>query len=101
MENITKDQTISKEEDKDKDQEKRTENWTSKSLHGQYPAAVKSHADPTDTWEWLHCSDLRRESEGLLVAVQDQALRTNWIRSKIDKDGTHYSGLLQALSPAR
>ena len=89
MEKIVKDQKVSKKENKD--QKKRTENWTSKSLHGQYPAAVKAHADPTDTWEWLHCSDLRRESKGLLVAAQDQALSTNWIRSKIDKEGTQAS----------
>ena len=91
QEKIIKGQRITKEEDKDKDQKKRTEDWTSKNLHGQFPAAVKAHADPADTWEWLHRSDLKRETEGLLVAAQDQALRTNWIRSKIHKDGTQSS----------
>ena len=60
MEKIIKGQKISKEEDKD--QKQKTENWTSKSLHGQYPAAVKAHADPTDTREWLYCFDLKRET---------------------------------------
>ena len=90
-EKAIKGQKISKEEDKDKDEKKRTDNWTSKSLHGRYTTEVTANADPTDTWEWLHRSDLKRETEGLLVAAQDQALCTNWIKSKIHKDGSQAS----------
>ena len=61
------------------------------SLHGKYLAAVDANADPHDTWEWLHRSDLKRETEGLIVAAQDQALRTKWIKNQIDKDGTQPS----------
>ena len=28
------------------------------------------------------------ETEGLLVAAQDQTLRINWIKNQIDRDGT-------------
>ena len=91
QENIIKGKKINKEEDKGLDQQKRIEGWQKKSLHGKYPTAVDASADPQDTWEWLHRSDLKRETEGLLVAAQDQALRTNWIKNQIDKDGTQPS----------
>ena len=88
QEKILRGQIIDKDKDKDRDHQMRTEDWKKKTLHGKYPAAVDANADPVDTWEWLHRSDLKRETEGLLVAAQDQALRTNWIKSKIDKDGS-------------
>lgn len=42
---ILKSQKIGKGEDKKMDQQKRTEEWKKKILHGQYPAAVEVHAE--------------------------------------------------------
>ena len=36
---------------------------------------------------WLKKGELKKESEGLLTAAQEQALRTNAIKAKIDKQG--------------
>ena len=37
------------------------------------------------TWLWLRKGTLKNETEGTIIAAQDQALQTNAIRNKIDK----------------
>ena len=38
-----------------------------------------------ESWNWLKRGTLKKETEGTLMAAQDQALRTNAIKSRIDK----------------
>ena len=35
------------------------------------------------SWEWLRSGDLKRETESLLVAAQDQELNTNAVKKEI------------------
>ena len=52
------------------------EKWKKKALHGQYPKLLeKPHFDIVTTNKWLS-GNLKGETEGLLVADQDQALNT-------------------------
>ena len=45
------------------------EKWKNKALHGQYPRILeKPHVDTVTTTEWLS-SNLKEETEGLLVAA--------------------------------
>ena len=37
------------------------------------------------TWAWLTRGELKKETESLITAAQDQALRTNAVKAKIDK----------------
>ena len=37
------------------------------------------------TWEWLRRGELKRETEGLITAAQDQSLRTNVMKARIEK----------------
>ena len=36
-------------------------------------------------WAWLQNRDLKRETESLIVAAQNQSIRTNLVKGKIDK----------------
>ena len=37
------------------------------------------------TWTWLRKGNFKRETESLLIAAQDNAIRTNHIKARIDK----------------
>ena len=52
------------------------EKWKNKALQGQYQKTLeKRHVDSVTTNKWL-LSNLKGETEGLLVAAQDQSLNT-------------------------
>ena len=38
-------------------------------------------------WQWLKPDELKRETESLICAAQEQALRTNAIKNGIDPQG--------------
>ena len=52
--------------------EKRLEDWEEKALHGQYLRQTKE--------------DLKRETESLIVAAQNQSIRANLVKARIDKN---------------
>ena len=64
---------------------KRCDIWQSKALHGQYLRDIEGKVNIEKTWSLLRNGDLKKETEGFLLAAQDQALRTNAIKAKIDK----------------
>ena len=64
--------------------EKRKNQYKEKPLHGQYVRSTEEIRDDK-SWNWLKRGTLKKETEGTLMAAQDQALRTNAIRSRIDK----------------
>ena len=74
------------EEYKKRVEDERNTNWKGKALHGEY---IKQTEDVMDenSWRWLKNGQLKKETEGLIIAAQDQALRTNAIKYKIDKTG--------------
>ena len=37
-----------------------------------------------NTWKWLSQSDFKRETEGMIEAAQDQALRTSYMQKEIN-----------------
>ena len=64
--------------------EKRLEDWEEKVLHGQYLKQTKE-VRSDQCWAWLQNGDLKRETESLIVAAQNQSIRTNLVKAKIDK----------------
>ena len=64
--------------------EKRLEDWEEKALHGQYLRQTKE-ARSDQCWAWLQNGDLKKETESLIVAAQNQSIRTNLVKTKIDK----------------
>ena len=64
--------------------EKRLEDWEEKVLHGQYLRQTKN-VRSGQCWAWLQNGDLKRETESLIVAAQNQSIRTNLVKARIDK----------------
>ena len=68
--------------------QKRLENWEEKVLHGQYLRQTKE-VRSDQCWAWLQNGDLKRETESLIVAAQNESIRTNLIKAKADKSRGH------------
>ena len=64
--------------------EKRLEDWNEKALHGQFFRQTEE-VRSDQCWAWLQNGDLTRETESLMVAAQNQSIRTNLVKAKIDK----------------
>ena len=64
--------------------EKRLQDWEEKALHDQYLRETKE-VRSEQSWVWLQNGDLKRETESLIVAAQNQSIRTNLAKAKIDK----------------
>ena len=57
-----------------------------KKLHSVFFRETKGVRDEKDTWLWLKKGVLKRETEGSILAAQEQALRLNWVKRMIDKE---------------
>ena len=58
--------------------------WCEKVPHGQYPRQTKDVISK-ESWKWLREGNIKRETESLIFAAQEQALRTNQVKAKIDQ----------------
>ena len=67
--------------------ELRITSYRNKSLHAGTGHFLRSTEDVRDSlsWDWLKGGILKKDTEGLLTAAQDQALQTNYIKNKIDR----------------
>ena len=65
--------------------EMKLQNWEEKALHGQYLRKTKELRSE-QSWVWLQNGDLERETESLIVAAQNQSIRINLVKAKIDKN---------------
>ena len=61
----------------------RKEEWKNKPMQGQYLRQTQEIAQD-GSWQWITRGELKKETEGMLMAAQDQALRTRYIQNKID-----------------
>ena len=58
-------------------------------MHGQYPKRIgENDVDQEMTNQWFKTAGLKSETEGFIIAAQDQAIETNYYRNKILKNGT-------------
>ena len=64
--------------------EKRLEDMEEKVLHGQYLRQTKK-VRSDQCWAWLQNGDLKKETESLKMAAQNQSIRTNLVKARIDK----------------
>lgn len=54
-------------------------------LHGQFIPQVVEDTISKARWSWLTGGRLKRSTEVLLIDAQDRAIRTNLIKTMIDK----------------
>ena len=62
----------------------RKQKWEEKQLPG-HCKRLTSNIAREKTWTWLRKEYLKRETESLLIATQNNAIRTNHIKARIDK----------------
>ena len=55
-----------------------------KQLYGRFKRLINSIWHDK-TWTWLRKGNFKRETESLLIETQDNAIRTNHIKARIDK----------------
>ena len=58
--------------------------WEGKQLYGRFKRLI-NNISHDKTWTWLRKGNFKRETESLLIAAQDSAIRTNHIKARIDK----------------
>lgn len=62
--------------------------WKEKPMHGQYANRLADgDVDQQQSNKWLKTSGLKSETEGLIIAAQDQAINTKYHQAKIIKNG--------------
>ncbi|CAB3232935.1 unnamed protein product [Arctia plantaginis] len=65
------------------------ENWKKKVLHGRHPHDLEQpHIDTIASNSWLKIGNLFPETEGFIIAIQDQIVNTKNYRKYIIKDAT-------------
>lgn len=63
------------------------ENWKKKTLHGRHPHDLEqNHVDRIASNKWLKIGNLFPETEGFMIAIQDQIINTKNYRKYIIKD---------------
>ena len=61
----------------------RTERWQDKALHGKFHQNISKIADLNKSYQWLEKTNIRDNTEALIMAAQEQALKTRAIEAKI------------------
>ena len=62
----------------------RKQKWEGKQIYGRFKRLI-NNISHDKTWTWLRKGNFKRETESLLIAAQDNAIRTNYIKARIDK----------------
>ena len=60
----------------------RKQKWEEKELY-RYFKQQTNDMEFKKTWTWLKKGNLKREIESLLIATQNNAIRTNYVKTKI------------------
>jgi hypothetical protein len=85
---VTKEQILETTETKSSYRDRVTQNrmqrWRNKKLHGQFLQQAEQIIDEEESMRWLEDGYLKKETESLLMAAQERALRTRKIMHDID-----------------
>jgi len=65
------------------------EKWKEKAMHGQHPKRLDDgDVDMELSTKWLKTAGLKSETEGFIIAAQDQAISTRYFQANIIKNGS-------------
>ena len=70
----------------------RKQKWEEKQLHGRFKRLI--NISNKKNWTWLRKGNFKKETESLLIAAQYNAIRTNHIKARIDKQQQNSKGWL-------
>ena len=70
--------------DKQKNNKDQKIKWEEKQLYGHFKRQIGEIAHEK-TWTWLRKGNLKRETESLIIAAQNNVIRTNYIEAKINE----------------
>ena len=62
----------------------RKQKWEVKQLYGHFKRLI-NNISLDKTWTWLRKGNFKRKTESLLIAAQNNVIRTNHIEARIDK----------------
>ena len=62
----------------------RKQKWAEKQFYGRFKRLINDILHEK-TWTWLKKGNFKIETESLLIAAQNNAIRTNHIKARIDK----------------
>ena len=62
----------------------RKQKWEEKQFCGRFKRLI-NNISLEKTWTWLRKGNFKRETESLLIAAQNNAIRTKHIKARIDK----------------
>ena len=62
----------------------RKQKWEDKQIHGRFKRLI-NNISRHKTWTWLKKGNFKTETESVLMAAQNSAIRTNHIKARIDK----------------
>ena len=62
----------------------RKQKWEEKQLYGCFKRLI-NNISHEKTWTWLRKGNFKRETEPLLIAAQNNAIRTKHMKARIDK----------------
>ena len=85
-ETIDTEGTINSNDFKKQKSQELKDKWSEKRMYGQFIRNRPEEVDREKSWSWLSRGDLKVETEALLCAAQEQALRTNYVKHHIDKN---------------
>ena len=71
----------SKLEFKERKEKEKLSSWKEKKLHGQF-AKDTDDIKTNESFNWLYKGELKRDTESLILAAQEQALNTNSVKAR-------------------
>ena len=84
-ETIEYNNTMNKKEFKQRWMNEKEGLWKNKRMSGQFVREMPETTDEKETCYWLRKAGFKVETEAMLCAAQEQAIRTNNVKDRIDK----------------